>query len=179
MLFFQDGSSLGPKTIMATTVSCFANDNNYHYPVGSTGGNLTWKRLKPIELCKLSKCFFSFDRHLIRRLHRKYIFEREPENGYWIPQKMNTMNIVMRLSLSLSRDYEETLNWEQAIDTIQRYKTNSISYSLLSISGIDLTFIFQMDETSLCNDSVHRLSRALLRVHAFRSSCCTSFFSTL
>ena len=40
------------------------------------------------------------------------------------------MNIVLRLSLSLSRDYEETLNWEQTIDnTFQRYQTNSLSYS--------------------------------------------------
>ena len=114
---------------MATIVSYFANDNDYYYPIGAAGGNMTWKRLKPIELCKLSKCFFSFDRHLIRKLHRKYIFEREPENVYWIPQKMKTMNIVMRLSLSLSRDYEETLNWQQTFDTFQRYQSNSISYS--------------------------------------------------
>ena len=114
---------------MATIVSYFANDNNYYYPIGAAGGNMTWKGLKPIELCKLSKCFFSFDRHLIRKLHRKYIFEREPENVYWIPQKMKTMNIVMRLSLSLSRDYEETLNWQQTFDTFQRYQSNSISYS--------------------------------------------------
>ena len=60
---------------MATIVSYFANDNNYYYPIGAAGGNMTWKRLKPIELCKLSKCFFSFDRHPIRKLHRKYVFE--------------------------------------------------------------------------------------------------------
>ena len=46
MLFFQDGdhydgSSLGPNTIMATIVSCFANDNNYYYPIGAAGGNMT------------------------------------------------------------------------------------------------------------------------------------------
>ena len=62
-------------------------------------------------------------------VRQKYIFEREPENVYWIPQKMKTMNIVLRLSLSPSRDYKETLNWEQTIDTFQRYQTNSISYS--------------------------------------------------
>ena len=36
-----DGSSLGPNTIMATIVSCFANDNNYYYPIGAAGGNIT------------------------------------------------------------------------------------------------------------------------------------------